>query len=207
MLRMVFILVLAYLIGSIPNALWVSKQVKGIDPRQVGDGNLGSKNVFLHVGAAAGILVFCFDILKSYLPMLFFRAMGVDTYGLFAVGAALVIGHNWSIFTHFRGGQGMAVIIGIYLSFAPIPTLVATLIFLGLYVGLRHWDLACAFGYLAVPAQIWVFQGDYVLALYCIGVLPLVGLSKLWQRLYGEKINLANGTGVDPLGEDVKPKK
>jgi len=173
---------IAYLLGSLPFAYWVSHAMKRVDPRTVGDGNPGAKNVFLQVGRAEGTMVCLLDVGKGSAAVLLGRRLGLGLDGCLAVGAAAIAGHNWPLFLRFRGGQGMAATVGVFLALFPIETLLGILAAaLVLYLA-RHWDLACGVGLILIPIAVYGRQGDPILAGQATLLLPLIGLRKLMQK-------------------------
>lgn len=118
-----FIIVLAYLIGSIPFGLVVGKFFYGVDIRQHGSGNLGGTNTFRTLGKKAGIIVTLGDILKgtlaASLPVLF-NYQGPDWMNPLLVGLFAVIGHMYPVFAGFRGGKAVATSAGLLLFASPI---------------------------------------------------------------------------------------
>ncbi|WP_102346598.1 glycerol-3-phosphate 1-O-acyltransferase PlsY [Bacillus sp. Marseille-P3661] len=113
-----FILILSYLLGSIPFALIVGKIGYNIDIREHGSGNLGGTNTFRVLGIKAGLIVTIADILKgtlaASLPILF----EVDFHPLI-VGIAAVVGHTYPIFAKFKGGKAVATSAGVFLFYSP----------------------------------------------------------------------------------------
>ncbi|NSL53325.1 glycerol-3-phosphate 1-O-acyltransferase PlsY [Calidifontibacillus erzurumensis] len=116
----IVVLLLAYLLGSIPFALIVGKLGYGIDIREHGSGNLGGTNTFRVLGKKAGIIVTSADILKgtlaASLPILF----GQEPLHPLLVGLAAVIGHTYPIFAKFKGGKAVATSAGVLLFYDPI---------------------------------------------------------------------------------------
>lgn len=113
------IVVLAYLLGSIPSGLIVGKLFFGKDIREHGSGNLGGTNSFRTLGVKAGLAVSIADVLKgtlaAFLPLLFESDLHMLTVGVFAV-----IGHMYPIFAGFRGGKAVATSGGVLLAYVPI---------------------------------------------------------------------------------------
>ncbi|MBL0386487.1 glycerol-3-phosphate 1-O-acyltransferase PlsY [Tumebacillus sp. ITR2] len=128
-MSIIILILLGYLIGSIPSALIVGKVGFGIDPREHGSGNLGGTNAFRSLGKTAGIIVMSADILKgalaAALPML--SGVGVE-YALVA-GIPAVIGHCYPIFAGFRGGKAVATSAGVLLFVSPLCVLTALVLF------------------------------------------------------------------------------
>ncbi|NLP52828.1 glycerol-3-phosphate 1-O-acyltransferase PlsY [Bacillus sp. RO1] len=113
------IIILAYLIGSIPFALIVGKVGYGIDIREHGSGNLGGTNTFRTLGVKAGMIVTICDILKGTLAASLPILLGADIHPLLA-GACAVIGHVYPIFAKFKGGKAVATSGGVLLFASPL---------------------------------------------------------------------------------------
>jgi acyl phosphate:glycerol-3-phosphate acyltransferase len=128
------ILILAYLLGSIPFALVVGKLGYGVDIREHGSGNLGGTNTFRVLGVKAGLIVTIADILKGTLAASLPVLLSVDIHPLF-VGLFAVIGHMYPIFAGFRGGKAVATSGGVLLFYSPFLflTLIAVF-FIVLYI-------------------------------------------------------------------------
>ena len=171
----------AYLLGSLPFAYWIARYSKGIDPRTVGDGNLGAKNVFLNVGHTEGLLVGLLDIGKGTAAVTLARVFGLDLVALLIVGFVAVLGHNGSLFLHFQGGQGMATTVGVMLALLPRETLLGVLVIALVLAVTRHWDFACGVGLALIPVAAWQWENNSVLALYPIALLPLIG-ARRWMQ-------------------------
>ena len=119
------IIVLSYLVGSIPTSIIMSKAVKGIDIRNYGSGNAGGTNVMRVLGWKHGLFVILLDALKGVLAVVvvarlhqgsipFENATPFDDFTLVQIiaGIAAVIGHIWTIFAGFKGGKGIATALG-----------------------------------------------------------------------------------------------
>ena len=138
------ILPVAYLLGSIPSAYIASHLILKKDIRELGDGNMGAKNTFHSVGWLAGAVVAAADIAKGALAVGLARAAHGSEELVLAAGACAVLGHDFPLFARFRGGQGMATILGVFGVLFPRETLIAVCM-LGLVLALtRNWDLSCA---------------------------------------------------------------
>lgn len=111
---------IAYLLGCVNAALMYSKLIKKEDIRNFGSGNAGSTNILRVYGLAPALLVFTFDFLKGFsaVKICEFLNGGADYALIFAV-IAVVSGHNWPIFTNYRGGKGVATTFGVGLAIAP----------------------------------------------------------------------------------------
>ncbi len=109
------LIVAAYLLGSVPTAYLAAKLVRGIDIRQCGTGQLGGGNLWRMTSWKLGISVGAFDLGKGILMVWVAQVLGLSVVQQLVVGAAAVIGHNWSIFFRFGGGRGIATTMGIVL--------------------------------------------------------------------------------------------
>ncbi|WP_453996719.1 glycerol-3-phosphate 1-O-acyltransferase PlsY [Bacillus nitroreducens] len=137
MLLNIVIILLAYLLGSIPSGLIVGKVGYGIDIREHGSGNLGGTNTFRTLGKKAGLIVTIADILKGTLATLLPLIILGDSGGLhpLLVGMVSVVGHMYPIFAGFKGGKAVATSGGVLLGYNPllfITTLLCFFIFLKL---------------------------------------------------------------------------
>jgi glycerol-3-phosphate acyltransferase PlsY len=127
----------AYLLGSIPSAVWIGKAAKGVDVREHGSKNAGATNTMRVLGVKIGIPVLLIDVFKGFAAVTLallsptFEA-GTNAFVNFqlALGAAAVIGHVFPVFAGFRGGKGVATIVGILLALHWQATLVAIAVFL-----------------------------------------------------------------------------
>ena len=125
----------AYLLGSIPFGVVLTRLFTGKDVRQVGSGNIGASNVSRAAGKVAGVLTLVLDAAKASVPMLVAERLFADP-GTFAgarwavaVGAAAFLGHIYPIWLGFKGGKGVATALGVFAVLAPVPSLLALVAF------------------------------------------------------------------------------
>ena len=137
----------SYLLGSIPTAYIVGRRVKGVDLRQIGSHNVGAMNAFREVGPRSGSVVLAFDILKGVLAVYLPTWLGAPSWTPYFSAAAVVAGHNWPVFLGFRGGKGVAVVVGISLAILPLMTLIVLAPTVFIFVLTRNIILAAAFGF------------------------------------------------------------
>jgi acyl phosphate:glycerol-3-phosphate acyltransferase len=134
MIDTVIIILLSYLLGSIPFALLVGKLGYGIDIRQHGSGNLGGTNTFRILGKKAGFIVSAADVLKGTLAASLPVILNADLHPLVA-GIPAVIGHCYPVFAKFKGGKAVATSGGVLLFAEPLLFLLVLLtFFLSLYI-------------------------------------------------------------------------
>lgn len=116
------LLVLSYLTGGIPTGYVVVRRMKGYDIRTVGSGNPGTANVYRNAGAVAGLITLVVDALKGYAPV----HLGLSLFPqrpllAVALGAAAIVGHNWTPLLGFKGGKGVATSAGVFAALLPVP--------------------------------------------------------------------------------------
>lgn len=128
---------LAYLLGSIPTAVWVGKYFHGVDVREHGSGNAGATNTIRVLGWKTGIPVLIVDLAKGWLAAmlpLFLKLAPPDSALLtnlqIITGLTAIIGHIFPVFAGFRGGKGVATVFGVLLAIHPGVTLICFGVFL-----------------------------------------------------------------------------
>jgi acyl phosphate:glycerol-3-phosphate acyltransferase len=131
------LIVIAYLIGSIPTAVWISKGFFGIDIREYGSGNAGATNTFRVLGSRWGTFVMIIDVLKGvaatslYILLPYYMTSEWDrTNFMVGLGLAAVLGHIFPIWADFRGGKGVATLFGMILAIQPIVAVCCVGVFL-----------------------------------------------------------------------------
>ena len=174
-LEILFCTVVAYLIGSVPSSILISKLVYGIDIREHGRGNASHANVHKILGLRSGMLVQGMDILKGLLAARV--AIFVHhQYGFFSefeypilmmtFGLAALLGHIFPIFAGYRGGKGYHVTLGILIAIHPLATVVFVLCTIGIFLISRYQHLAYVAGALALSIYVLLNGkpfGDYLL--------------------------------------------
>ena len=133
----VIAVVLAYLAGSIPSAVWAGKLFHGIDVREHGSGNAGATNTIRVLGWKTGIPVLIFDLFKGWLAVMLPEFLDAAPEGSepmmvlqIVCGMAAILGHVFPLFAGFRGGKGVATTFGVLLALHPLLTLTCAGIFL-----------------------------------------------------------------------------
>ena len=120
------VVILAYLMGSLPVAYLVSKAVRGIDIRLAGSRNVGALNVYRQAGSRAALAVLVLDGGKGVLAMFIPQWLGAPEVATYLAALSVTVGHNWSVFLGFNGGKGAATVVGV--SFAVLPLLTALVV-------------------------------------------------------------------------------
>lgn len=167
--EIIILLILAYIIGSIPTAVWVGKRFYKIDVREHGSGNAGATNTFRVLGKKAGIPVLLIDILKGYLAV---KLVGIQSvYEIseiipytnlkLAFGFSAVVGHIFPLFAGFRGGKGIATLLGIVLAIHLQAALGAIAVFLVVLLITKYVSLGSILAGIIFPILvIFVFKTE-----------------------------------------------
>jgi len=171
------IIILGYFLGSVPTAYVAGRILKGVDIRQIGDGNMGAANVFRRLSPKAGIAVGIVDAGKGALAILIAQAANIPQVAVLFAGAAAVVGHNWPVFIGFRGGRGECTTIGVLLTVITQPMLiVAGPTILALLIR-RNVILASALLFIPLPLVCWWLGVSGPLVAYSIALPSLVGFT------------------------------
>jgi glycerol-3-phosphate acyltransferase PlsY len=198
-------LLLAYLCGSIPTAVWIGQAFYGIDVREYGSGNAGATNTFRVLGKKAGVPVMLLDILKGWTATNLAYFIGVSTTGAYnstaytnyalALGIAAVMGHLFPVFAGFRGGKGIATLFGMILAIHLQAALLCVCIFIVVLLITRYVSLSSIMAGFTYPIGVtFVFPSNRSVVIYgmCICVLILVTHQKNIERLLKGKESKVN---------------
>lgn len=164
MLNLIVIVILSYLVGSIPTSIIVSKLVKGIDIRNHGSGNAGGSNVFRILGWKYGLSVIFLDALKGVVAVLlvsrlylgsfpFPNATPFDDFTVIQIIAGIfaVLGHIWTIFAGFKGGKGIATGLGFLVSVVTVDMLLGLVVFTIVVAASKYISLGSLSAAVSVP--------------------------------------------------------
>ena len=175
-------IIFAYLIGSMPTGLLFGRLLKGIDIREYGSGNIGATNVFRVVGKIPGIIVLIIDILKGFAPVAAIpHLVNVPiSKGLFSVllGAAAISGHNWTIFSRFKGGKGVATGAGVFLALNPIAVGITLVLFFVLVALTKYISLGSVCSAVILPVLLMLFKSPLEYTLFGL----IMGLIVIWRH-------------------------
>jgi glycerol-3-phosphate acyltransferase PlsY len=172
-------IIIAYLLGSIPFAYIIGK-LRGLDVRKVGDRNVGTFNVFRHAGLGAGIATLVADVGKGALAIVVAKLLSVPELVMFGAGVVAVIGHNWPVFLRFRGGRGLAVVIGVLLALLPIEMLIAAAIGLVVLYATRSSIWFGVAMFIPLVLLCLLFRERVSLIIYAVALPCSSGLAHLW---------------------------
>lgn len=190
----VLLLLVAYLLGSIPSSVWIGRYFYGVDVREHGSGNAGFTNTVRVLGWKAGLPVFLCDVIKGYLAVSLARIFGGFIPGNIAfinfqliLGAAAVLGHIFPIYVGFRGGKGVATLLGLLLAIQPHVTLMCLGIFVVVFLTTRYVSLSSMTAGIAFPIlNIFVFHTEAISLIIfsmIVSILLLLTHQKNIERL------------------------
>lgn len=182
-------ILVAYLLGSIPTAVWVGKKFYDLDVREHGSKNAGATNTFRVLGKKPGSIVLVIDIVKGLLAV-FIMKLGVGTvdeefqpYFLIAAAIMAVIGHMFPIFAQFKGGKGVATSLGVILGLYPIAAGICLGVFLIVFIISHYVSLGAIVTSVVFPLLvIFIFKETMPLEVFSIILASLV--------IYKHKLNI-----------------
>ncbi len=206
MTSVLLILVLAYLVGSIPGSLWAGKLLYGIDLRNYGSGNAGATNAFRVLGWKAGVLATAVDLGKGLLAAGGIPALvglgGIPHWGLLPweagvvvcilAGLAAVVGHMFPLWARFEGGKGVNTSAGVLLALTPITTGIALAIFLVVLLASRYVSLASITAAVAFPSAVAIRR-------YVFGIEALDPSLLIFGILMGMGVIIAHRANIGRL--------
>jgi acyl phosphate:glycerol-3-phosphate acyltransferase len=155
-----FLILTAYLIGSIPFALLLARRWGAIDLRRVGSGNLGAANVMRTTGVAAGIVVVILDITKGAASVTLATRLSGNAAAPAAAGLAAILGHIYPIWLRFRGGKGVATACGVFSVLTPLAIPPALAIFLITVTLTKYISLGSLLATIALPPLAYVLGSE-----------------------------------------------
>jgi len=168
---------LAYLIGAFPTAHLVGRHFN-VNLRAHGDGNLGGLNAFRVIGWKPALIIGVMDISKGALAVWLADKLSPSPVVPYLAALAAALGHDFSIYIRFAGGQGMAAILGGLLYLQPCETLLGTGLFLFCYLMFRNWDLAWGVGMVMMIIFAWLWQRPIWQIALVIGLIVTIGIKK-----------------------------
>lgn len=196
-LRLVLVVIIAYLIGSIPFGYLIVRATGGGDVRETGSGGTGATNVSRRAGKAAGIITLILDAAKGALAVIIVRSMWNADWLIAVAAVAVIAGHIFPIWLRFRGGKGVATGAGVYLALAPMAVLVAGLVF----VAMVWWRKIVSLGSLAAAVTIPV----YIYFVPHSTPLLVAAVADAWFIVYAHRGNIARvWNGTEPRISDLK---
>jgi glycerol-3-phosphate acyltransferase PlsY len=172
-MKELLLIIVAYLIGSVPSALIISKRFFGVDIRDYGSGNMGATNTFRVLGSRYGTIVMALDITKGMLAVALYNFLpnyfGSDhelqrTNFMIGLGLSAVVGHIFPIYANFKGGKGVATLFGMILAIQPIVAISCVGVFLLVLYLTRYVSLSSILASVFLPiCVLWIWNEHEVL--------------------------------------------
>ena len=178
----ILLMIVAYVLGSIPNALWIGKVFRGIDIREYGSRNTGSTNAARILGPRLGLLTLVLDVSKGSLPLLlalFFEKKISDSGAdlnmvLIMIGICSIIGHSFSVFLKFKGGKAVATTVGVFIVLVPKAILIAAVIFFTIFIIFRYVSLSSILAAVTLPIAIFLVEEKISYTIFGILIAVLI---------------------------------
>ena len=199
-----FVLI-AYLTGAFPSAVWVGKTFYKIDVREFGSGNAGATNTFRVLGKRAGIPVLLMDVFKGWICVNYISFLANTPNSSEAVfetqlafGIAAVIGHLFPIYTGFRGGKGIATLLGLLIGLHELAAFYSILVFLLVFLISKYVSLGSILASISFPIIVVLILGSTNSSLnlfaFFVPILSLITHQKNIERLFrGEETKVKFG--------------
>lgn len=180
MIKLLILLISAYLIGSVPIGYIVGRVFFRRDIRTAGSGNIGATNALRAFGTTVGVIILLLDMLKGFGTVMLAKAiLGSDSGWIAACGLAAILGHIFTIFLRFKGGKGVATAGGVFLALAPLALLMTLLSFIVITAITRYVSLgsilgALGFGIMVIMQQLMLVKPDYPLMVMSVAVVLMI---------------------------------
>ena len=193
----------AYFLGSIPTAVWVGKRFYNVEVRRDGSGNAGATNTIRVLGLKAGIPVLVIDVLKGYAAVALapviaalFSDEPLSAYLVLASAAAVVLGHTFPLFAGFKGGKGVATLLGVGIGLFPAAAGTVVLIFAIILTLTRYVSLGSVIASICFPfLVIFVFHSPNVIySGLAVGVaifIPITHRKNIVRLLKGKESKIS----------------
>ena len=199
-MKIVLVIIICYILGSIPFGYIVGKLFKKMDIREYGSGNIGATNAFRILGPSLASLVVIGDIGKGILSIYLVQYLNIDNLFILTIaGLAVICGHDWSIFLGFKGGKGIATTFGVIFVLNPIISFLGLIVWGVVVIATRYVSLASIFAVISIFILTILFKQPYEYILFSAIILVLgifnhkenikrLRLNK--ERKIGEKIEI-----------------
>lgn len=188
-MELIFVIILSYSIGSIPNGLIFGKAICGIDLREHGSKNIGATNAYRILGKGPAAIIFFADLLKGILGVWLGSILLGTPLAMIIGGVMAIIGHSWSLFLKFSGGKGVATGLGVLCMLIPKGTIIIFAVWCVIVYFTKYVSLASIVAAALVPVCMYVFNGTVAYLVFGTLVAAFV--------IYRHKTNierLLNGT-------------
>lgn len=187
-MRLVLVVIIAYLIGSIPFGYLIVRAKEGGDVRDTGSGGTGATNVTRRAGRSAGVLTLLLDAVKGALAIVVAQLLSNNDWSLTSGAIAVILGHIFPIWLRFKGGKGVATGVGVFLVLAPFAVLCAGVVFLAVVLLTKYVSLGSILAAATIPLFVWLqTETRSLLTAAVVGALLIIfahraNITRLWHR-------------------------
>ncbi len=193
----------AYLIGSFSTAVWLGKWFYNTDVREHGSGNAGATNTLRVLGTRAGVVVLLLDVFKGWIVVFLAALIGDELltgnsilYFKIISAVAVVTGHIYPLYTRFKGGKGIATMLGVVIGLFPWQLILVEIgLFAAVFISTRYVSLGSVIVAIALPfLSIWVFQVAVILKIVSAVVavvVPVTHRSNLKRLFEGRESKIS----------------
>ncbi|MCK4241161.1 MAG: glycerol-3-phosphate 1-O-acyltransferase PlsY [Candidatus Atribacteria bacterium] len=199
-MKIILVIIICYLLGSVPFGYIIGKLFKKIDIREYGSGNIGTTNAFRILGPVLASLVLIGDIGKGVFSIYLVRFLNIDSlFILIIAGLAVICGHDWSLFLRFKGGKGVATTFGVIFSFNLVISILAVIVWVIIIIFTKYASLASISSLTAVVIFMILLKQPYEYVIFSIIILILTvfkhkeNIKRLRlgkEKKFGEKIEI-----------------
>lgn len=167
MFELMILMIISYLIGSIPTSIIVSKLVYHTDIREHGSGNAGATNVFRTFGWKPALFVTLVDVFKGWLPAAVAGSLNPEAFPfggnpdllMILAGFSAVLGHTYTVFAGFKGGKGVGTAAGMLIALFPIAVPICLLVFVITLISTGIVSLGSMLAATALPITLFILEG------------------------------------------------
>lgn len=164
MLSIIGVVLLSYIIGSVPTSIILSKFLRGIDIRDFGSGNPGGTNVLRTLGWGPGLVVIFVDIAKGWVAAFYIASLGYEN-GILSpmlvqiiAGVSAILGHVYTVFARFKGGKGVGTAAGMLLAIYPVALIFCLIVFLIVAFTSKFISLASMLAAITLPVSLYLLE-------------------------------------------------
>ena len=202
MLSIIGVVVLSYIIGSIPTSIILGKLLKDIDIRDFGSGNAGGTNVLRTLGWGPGLVVIFIDVAKGWVAAYYIARLGYDNGFLspmliqITAGVFAILGHVYTVFAGFKGGKGVGTAAGMLLAIYPVALIFCFLVFLIVAFTSKFVSLASMLAAITLPISLYLLEiyagrstppAQFYFALFVMLFILYTHRSNIQRLLKGEE--------------------
>ncbi|MCK4309385.1 MAG: glycerol-3-phosphate 1-O-acyltransferase PlsY [Candidatus Atribacteria bacterium] len=198
-MKVVLIITICYLLGSVPFGYIVGKLFKKVDIREFGSGNIGTTNAFRILGPPLASLVLLGDVGKGIFSVYLVKYLNIDSSLILTIaGLAVICGHDWSLFLGFKGGKGIATTFGVIFALNPIISVLAVTVWGVVVITTRYVSLSSIFAVISIFIFTILFKQPYEYIIFS-AIILILGIFK-----HKENIERLKSKKERKIGEKTK---